>query len=87
MPDAMVIAVAGAIVIGVGEVVATALTVARARLRKAAPRAAADPAELAELREAVHWLTGDPAELQKSVDFTQRLLAKQPQGGRLGGGS
>ena len=52
-----------------------------------APRAAPDPAEFAELREAVHWLTGDLAELQESVDFTQRLLAKQPQGGRLGGGS
>ena len=79
MPEAIVVAVAWAIVIGAGGVVATALTFARARYRKAAQPAATDQAELSELREAVHRLTGDVAELQERVDFAERLLAQQRQ--------
>ncbi len=87
MPHAVEIAVAWAIVIFTFGVTTTAVTIARAKLRNAAPQRGADPEEVAELRESVHRLSGDLADLQERVDFAERLLAKQREAERLKGGS
>ena len=87
MPEEIRIAIAWAIVIFTGGLVATAFTLAR-RWRSAASHASPPPSgELAELREAVSRMSGDLAELQERLDFAERLLAKQREAGRLGGGS
>ncbi len=77
MPEEIRIAIAWAIVIFTGGLVATAFTLARARLRGSTPSPAARPAEVAELRDAVQRLAGDVAELQERLDFAERLLAQQ----------
>ncbi|MFZ5625362.1 MAG: hypothetical protein ACOY71_13215 [Gemmatimonadota bacterium] len=53
------------------------------RIRHGGPvTAQTDPALLAELDE----LRAQVAELQERVDFTERLLAKQHEAGRIAGG-
>ena len=87
MPYAIELAIAWAIVIGTFGVVATAVTMARGRLKSTTPPPGADPAEVAELRDAVQRLSGDLADLQERVDFAERLLAKQREAERLKGAS
>jgi hypothetical protein len=84
VPEAIEIAIAWAIVIGTLGTMATVFTMARARLRASNRAAGPDNThEVAELREAVQRLSGDIADLQERVDFTERLLAKQREPGRL----
>ncbi|MBI4501615.1 MAG: hypothetical protein HY700_10670 [Gemmatimonadetes bacterium] len=85
MPEAIEIAIAWAIVIGSLGTVVTLFTNARARFKAASHPPAADPQELAELRETVQRLAGDLADLQDRVDFAERLLAKQREAERLKG--
>jgi hypothetical protein len=85
MPEAIGIAIAWAIVIGTLGTVATVFTMVRARLHSSRSAPGSDPQEMAELRDAVHRLSGDLADLSERVDFAERLLAKQRDVERLTG--
>ena len=86
MPEAIDIAIAWAIVIGTIGTMATVFTAVRARIRASRLSQTANPAELADLREAVQRLDGEVAELTERVDFAERLLAKQREAERVKGG-
>jgi hypothetical protein len=86
----MDIAVSIAVVVGSVGVIAIGAMLARAVIKKwlhPTPVMAPDvAAELQELRHAVGQLSGDVSELHERLDFTERVLASQPDARKLEGG-